>query len=564
MRPSRTLFIFGAILGLAYVLIAVNHAWKPQLGLDLQGGQMVRLQASTLQGGKPLTSDSFALARDIIDQRANGSGVSGARVTTDGGTGIDVSIPGKGQASENIVKAISAPSQLRFRLVVCSTGSDTVCQQLAKAAVGPVAKRAPFANSTSTAKPTPSVTAKPAGSATPTSTATPTAKAVPSSSTNDVISLADAQKYFQGAGLHEQETALAYENYVCGTPVNDIPGEPLVTCDQPDPNAKDASGNPLPASQQGLRKYLLTPAIIEGTELSSASYGQSANSASYEVDLSLKDAGSKVFADTTAYIAGTGGQFAITVDGQVVSAPTASQRIGGGNAQITGNFTLDQAKSLSNNLKFGQLPVKFDVQEVQVIGPELAGSQLSAGLWAGAIGLLLVMIFSLVYYRGLGLVVIGSLMFAGAATYSLVALLSKGAGVTLDLPGIAGLIVAVGITADSFIVYFERIRDEMRDGKSMRVAVDAAWLRARRTCLAADSVSLLAALTLYFFASNDVKGFAFMLGLSTIIDLVVFFYFTHPLVKLLSLRRFFNRGHRLSGLDARTLGVDAITVGGNA
>ena len=160
--------------------------------------------------------------------------------------------------------------------------------------------------------------------------------------------------------------------------------------------------------------------------------------------------------------------------------------------------------------------------------------------------------------------VVGSLIVAAAATYALVLLLSKTAGFTLTLPGIAGLIVAVGITGDSFIVYFERIRDEMRDGKSMRVAVDSAWVRARRTCLAADSVSLLAALTLYFFASNDVKGFAFMLGLSTIIDLVVFFYFTHPLVKLLSLRRFFNRGHRLSGLDARTLGVDAITVGGKA
>jgi preprotein translocase subunit SecD len=557
MRPSRTLIVFGAVLALAYILIAVNHAWKPQLGLDLQGGQMVRLKASAQQNGAKLNGDSFALARDIIDNRANGTGVSGARVTTDGGTGIDVAIPGKGQASENIVKAISAPSQLRFRLVVCSTGSDTICQQLAKSAVGPLAPRAPFAAASTTAKPTP--TAKPTTSGTPTATASPTP-----SSAGDTMSLADAQKYFSSTGLDEQAAATAYESYVCGTPVVDTPGLPLVTCDQPDPNAKDANGNPIPASQQNLRKYMLTPAIIEGTEISSASYGQAPNSASYEVDLSLKDTGSKVFADTTQYIAGTGGQFAITVDGQVVSAPTASQRIGGGNAQITGNFTLDQAKSLSNNLKFGQLPVKFDVQEVQVIGPELAGNQLSAGLWAGAIGLLLVMIFSLVYYRGLGLVVIGSLIFAGAATYSLVALLSKGAGVTLDLPGIAGLIVAVGITADSFIVYFERIRDEMRDGKSMRVAVDSAWVRARRTCLAADSVSLLAALTLYFFASNDVKGFAFMLGLSTMIDLVVFFYFTHPLVKLLSLRRFFNRGHRLSGLDARTLGVDAITVGGKA
>jgi len=199
---------------------------------------------------------------------------------------------------------------------------------------------------------------------------------------------------------------------------------------------------------------------------------------------------------------------------------------------------------------------------VETVGPSLAGDQLSAGLTAGAIGLLLVMIYCLVYYRGLGVVVLGSLVVAAALTYALILLLSTTANFTLTLPGIAGLIVAVGITADSFIVFFERIRDEMRDGRSMRVAVEHGWARARNTCLAADAVSLLAALVLYIFAAGVVKGFAFTLGVSTLIDLVVFFWFTHPLVSWLARYPFFHRGHRLSGLDAGALGVDRIPAEG--
>jgi len=341
---------------------------------------------------------------------------------------------------------------------------------------------------------------------------------------------------------------------------------PLVTCDQ-----------------YG-QKYLLSPAVIDGSGISDASYNQQQGQVGYVVTLDFKSSvnvsgvqthPSNDFADATGAIACPSGgsacdTFAIVLDGNVLSAPTASSRISG-QAQITGGgtsgFSLTDAKSLATNLKYGSLPLEFPASGIntQNIGPTLAGNQLTAGLWAGAIGLLLVMLFCLIYYRGLGVVVIGSLIVAGASTYGLVVLLSKTAGVTLDLPGIAGLIVAVGITADSFIVYFERIRDEMREGKSMRVAVDAGWIRARNTCLAADSVSLLAAITLYIFASNDVRGFAFMLGMSTVIDLVIFFFFTHPLVKLLSGLRFFNRGQRLSGLDREALGLSRSgIIGGKA
>ena len=236
----------------------------------------------------------------------------------------------------------------------------------------------------------------------------------------------------------------------------------------------------------------------------------------------------------------------------------------GGSAEITGGFTEASAKSLATSLKYGALPISFGEPLTETVGPSLAGNQLSGGIFAGLLGLLLVMLYTLFYYRGLGVVVIASLLVAAAWTYALVLLLSKTAGFTLTLPGIAGLIVAVGITADSFIVYFERIRDEMRDGKSMRVAVEAGWTRARNTCLAADTVSLLAAVVLYIFAAGVVKGFAFALGLSTLIDLLVFFWFTHPLVSFLARYPFFNKGHKLSGLDAENLGLDRLPAGGRA
>jgi preprotein translocase subunit SecD len=232
-----------------------------------------------------------------------------------------------------------------------------------------------------------------------------------------------------------------------------------------------------------------------------------------------------------------------------------------GQAEISGNFNQASAQSLALSLRYGSLPIAFDKDvSVETIGPSLAGDQLKWGLIGGAIGLGAVMIYCLFYYRGLGLVVLASLLVAASITYALVLLLDKAANFTLTLPGIAGLIVAIGITADSFIVYFERIRDEMRDGKSMRVAVEAGWKRARNTCLAADAVSLLAAVVLYIFAAGVVRGFAFALGISTVIDLVVFFWFTHPLVSWLARNPFFNRGHKLSGLDAEALGVDRINI----
>jgi preprotein translocase subunit SecD len=354
-----------------------------------------------------------------------------------------------------------------------------------------------------------------------------------------------------------QEWLQKFQAFTCpagkkSAQVKDIADEPLITCDD-----------------QGF-KYLLSQAVIQGTQLTDASAGIPPNQLDWVVDLSFDSSARKTFGEVTQQLAGTGEQFAIVLDGQVISAPTVNQPILGGNAQITGNFSQAEAQSLANSLKYGALPLKFTAPVVSEEGPSLAADQLSAGITAGIFGLALVLIYCMFYYRGLGTVVFASLIIAAIITYALVLLMSSALGFTLTLPGIAGLIVAVGITADSFIVYFERIRDEMRDGRSMRVAVEAGWKRARNTCLAADAVSLLAAVILYIFAIGVVRGFAFALGLSTLIDLVVFFFFTKPMVSWLAGFRFFSSGHKLSGLSADHIGIARTgaprtrTAGGNA
>jgi preprotein translocase subunit SecD len=273
------------------------------------------------------------------------------------------------------------------------------------------------------------------------------------------------------------------------------------------------------------------------------------------VSLELDGEGTDTFSTVTKALTGLDKPFAIVLDGQVLSAPNVINPITNGNAEISGNFTQSTATDLANSLRYGALPLTFVINGVDLLGPTLAGSQLAAGVLAGIIGLGLVVIYCVGYYRGLGLVVIASLAVAALLTYEMVILLGTSVGFALTLPGIAGLIVAVGITADSFIIYFERIRDEARDGKSLRLAVESGWKRARTTVLAADTVSFLAAVVLYTFAIDEVRGFAFALGLSTIIDVIVVFLFTKPMVTLLARTSFFGQGHKWSGLDAAQLGI---------
>lgn len=316
----------------------------------------------------------------------------------------------------------------------------------------------------------------------------------------------------------------------------------------------------------GGAKYILAPAEVLGRQISKASAGLDAQSgSSWYVSLTFNGEGTSAFGAITSRVTSLApplNQVAIVLDGLVVSAPRINEAIPSGSAQITGSFTQLEAQDLANVLKYGALPLAFDRGEVQQVSPTLGADQLSAGLLAGGLGLGLVLLYSLLYYRGLGLVTVGSLAVAGSLVYLLFLLLGKWIGFTLTLAGIAGAIVAIGVTADSFIIYFERIRDEIREGRSLRTAVETGWSRARRTILVADFVSIIAAVLLYFFAVGGVRGFAFTLGLTTLVDLVVVFVFTKPIVTILAKMNFFASGHPLSGLSAKSTGT--LPVAGEA
>lgn len=420
----------------------------------------------------------------------------------------------------------------------------------------------------------------PATDATPSAPATPDATETPAPAVefdnNAVVSVDDAVAFIRDGfsqdadcgptGYAQVTCEQLYNTYSCnpdGTivkadttsplpdqPVDD-PTKPLVACSPEQPYVSDTNpGNPATL-------YLLSPALIQGTDLSDASFGIPQGQVNYAVTLDLRDPGKTAFADVSARLTkGQNGEnFAMVLDGTVLSAPYFESVIADGRAQISGNFTEAESQSLANSLKYGSLPIQFEAN-TETIGPSLAGDQLSAGLTAGAFGLGLVLIYCLFYYRGLGIVVVASLLAAAAVTYSLVLLLSETAGFVLTLPGIAGLIIAVGVTADSFIIFFERIRDEMREGKSMRVAVESGWKRAKVTRLAAQVVSLLSAAVLYIFATGAVKGFGFALGLTTLVDLAILFWFTKPMVSWLARFTFFNSGSKFSGLSPETLGID--------
>ena len=313
-------------------------------------------------------------------------------------------------------------------------------------------------------------------------------------------------------------------------------------------------------------KFVLDKAHVLGKDITSASATQQTSNVYWQTNLNFNSAGGAAFGTLTQQMYSKYGSsgtpsspldyLAVVLDGNVISFPAIDQgAITGGSAQITGNFSQDQATNLANQLNYGALPLTFTKESVQSISPSLGSDQLHAGLIAGGIGLLLVVLYCLLYYRGLAVVAVSSLIVAGVLVFELVILLGKYQGFALELSGVAGLIVAIGITADSFVVFFERLRDEVRDGRTLRTAVERGWKRARRTVLVSDTVSFLAAALLWYFSIGEVKGFAFTLGLTTIIDVVVVFLFTKPMITLLARTKFFGQGHRFSGLDPARLGA---------
>jgi preprotein translocase subunit SecD len=310
-------------------------------------------------------------------------------------------------------------------------------------------------------------------------------------------------------------------------------------------------------------KFVLDKAAVLGKDVKSASATQATSNVYWQTNLNFDSAGGAAFGKTTEQMFNKYGvnsvqdELAVVLDGNVISFPVIQGAIPGGSAQITGQFSQAQATNLANVLNYGALPLTFTKQSVQSISPSLGSAQLRAGLIAGAIGLFLVVLYCLLYYRGLAVVAVSSLIIAGILVFEAVILLGKYQGFALQLSGVAGLIVAIGITADSFVVFFERLRDEVRDGRTLRTAVERGWKRARRTVLVSDTVSFLAAALLWYFSLGEVKGFAFTLGLTTIIDVVVVFLFTKPMITLLARTKFFGQGHRFSGLDPVRLGARA-------
>jgi preprotein translocase subunit SecD len=520
-------------------------------------------------------------AREIITNRVNGLGVSSAEVLTQGGNRIVVSIPGKGVED---LEGITRAAQLQFRPQII----DAIAITPTASSSAPAASGSPTASSTATpsgtAKPSTSPSPSPrgrvvphlAGSTTPKPSASPSASpsATPSPAstvdpkTNNEVDqwselTADGKPFappttaaaLQKLSVAQQQALnVRINRWNCDNTAKDVPEKSLIACDV------IRNGQSVVHTQ----KYLLGPVIVKGTELKSAranAPGTTAGQLQWDVSLSLKSTGQAQWAKYTSQHneqstpGDIANKVAFTLDGDVIEASTVQSTING-DTQITGGFTQKSAESLANSLKYGALPLNFESLQNGNVSATLGSSQLKAGLLAGGIGLALVVIYSLVYYRALGLVTIASLMVSGAMTYAMLVVLGHQIGFTLTLAGIAGFIVAVGITADSFVVFFERIKDEVHEGRSARTAIPRAWERARRTIISADTVSLLAAVTLYYFAAGEVRGFAFTLGLSTLLDLVVVFLFTHPLVSLFSRSAAFG--------SARFTGLNAVRAGGIA
>jgi len=513
-KAWRSLSWLGVIIVGLFALNAAgviggSGSWAPKLALDLEGGTQIIL-APKLESGQSVSPEQLNQAVSIIRQRIDSAGVSESEINTQGGKNIVVSIPGT--PDDATINRIESSAKLEFRpvLLAGAPSGDSVGGDGAAA----------------TPTPTPSVDPGSLPS-------TPSVKPTNASDLNYVTPALQAQ----------------YDAFDCSKIDNAVVApadKPLVTCEA-----------------DGSVKYVLGPVEVSGSNIADATNGQvttqsGATTGEWAVNMVFDAAGTKDFATVTTRLSGLQGvqnQFAIVLDGSVISAPRTLAVITDGKPQITGNFTQVTSKSLADQLKFGALPLSFAVQSQDTISATLGTAQLTSGLIAGLIGLVLVVLYSIAQYRLLGLVTVASLVVAAVITYLLITILSWREGYRLSLAGVAGLIVAIGITADSFIVYFERVRDELRDGRGLESAVESGWRRAIRTIIASDAVNFLAAAVLFILAVGNVRGFAFTLGLTTIVDLIVVMLFTHPMLQLLARTRFFAEGHRFSGLDPRALGA---------
>ncbi|MET8825398.1 protein translocase subunit SecD [Streptomyces sp. NPDC004610] len=563
-KPGRSLvLILIAIVALTGGMFASGHT-TPRLGIDLAGGTSITLTAVN-EPGQPnaINQTNMDTAVGIMENRVNGLGVSEAEVQTQGASNIIVNIP-KGTNSEQAREQVGTTAKLYFRPVLQR-----------EAAVDPAASPSPSASDGSSASPSPSASTSASGgdgspspSATPSSSATSQGRAVPEAlkATTGTPSPSGSPSASSSAGDSASPSPSASDGAASDADTALQAQYAALNCADPDQRteagqgAKPEDSTVTCGEDAGVwSKFLLGPVAVDGTEIDSAeAIFDTQSAAGWKVVMDFNSEGAEKFADITGQLAtqtSPMNEFAIVLDDAVVSHPYVSTTITGGNAEISGSFTQEQAESLSNMLSYGALPLSFKESSVTTVTAALGSEQLEAGLIAGAIGLALVVIYLVAYYRGLSLIAIASLLISAALTYVIMSLLGPAIGFALNLPAVCGAIVAIGITADSFIVYFERVRDEIREGRSLRPAVERAWPRARRTILVSDFVSFLAAAVLFVVTVGKVQGFAFTLGLTTLLDVVVVFLFTKPLLTLLARTKFFGKGHKWSGLDPKRLGV---------
>ncbi|MGW2017280.1 protein translocase subunit SecD [Streptomyces sp. NPDC001927] len=551
-RPGRAL----ALIIIAMVALTGGMFWSghttPRLGIDLAGGTSITLKAKADPGQEDAVNETnMNTAVGIIERRVNGLGVSEAEVQTQGRENIIVNIP-RGVNEKQAREQVGTTAQLFFRPVVTyapsapaeqpapSASSSTSPKPSASGATADKGKDGKSATPSASAStqgravsealkapsPTPTASGSAKGSETPKPTGTPSA---------DPATSALEQKFATLNCLDPKQRAAAAQ----GTK----PSDSIVAC------GKNSIGQ--------WEKYILGPAEVDGKDVDDAQGTFDQQRGMWIVNMEFTDEGAKKFSKITSKLSQQQepqNQFAIVLDGEVVSAPSVRTTLSA-NAEISGSFNQQSAQDLGNILSYGALPLAFETQSVDTVTAALGGEQLEAGLIAGAIGLALVVLYLVVYYRGLSLIALLSLGVSALLTYVLMALLGPAIGFALNLPAVCGAIVAIGITADSFIVYFERIRDEVREGRNLRPAVERAWPRARRTILVSDFVSFLAAAVLFVVTVGKVQGFAFTLGLTTLLDVVVVFLFTKPLMTLLARTKFYGGGHAWSGLDPKRLGA---------
>ncbi|GGW34201.1 protein translocase subunit SecD [Streptomyces xantholiticus] len=558
-KPGRALaLILIAMVALTGGMFVAGQ-FTPRLGIDLAGGTSITLQAKSLPGQKNAVNETnMNTAVGIIERRVNGLGVSEAEVQTQGESHIIVNIP-RGTNSEQAREQVGTTAQLFFRPVLTvAPGGPAAPEVKPSASSGDKAKED---KEKETATP-------PSGSpsSTPSAGATTQGRAV-----TDGLKAPAASPSPSGSDEPKASESPKPGESPAPTPSADPAAGALekqfTALDCTDPKARGKLGDNVKPSDTALacgkngadqwEKYILGPAEVDGRDVDDAKGQLDQQRGMWIVTMDFTEAGAKKFQKITSRLSQQQppmNQFAIVLDGEVVSAPQVNQTLSA-SAEITGDFDQDSAQNLGNILSYGALPLSFEEDSVTTVTAALGGEQLQAGLVAGAIGLALVVIYLVLYYRGLSLIALLSLGVSAILTYTLMTLLGPAIGFALNLPAVCGAIVAIGITADSFIVYFERIRDEIREGRTLRPAVERAWPRARRTVLVSDFVSFLAAAVLFVVTVGKVQGFAFTLGLTTLLDVVVVFFFTKPVMTLMARRKFFASGHPWSGLDPKRLGA---------